>query len=291
MNRLFTFGCSFTQYSWPTWADILGREFDHYENWGQAGGGNGYIFQSLIECYNRNQLTPDDTVIIMWTSTDRDDRYINNNWQTWGSIFNNPLYDTSYIKKYYDNRGNIIRDLGYIAACKSLLEAWGIKYKFLSMVPIGSSDQKIINSLPNDIEKLFNSTLAVMLPSIYETIYKNNWYFSEKFTDSVDKKTHIKILKDLFNTLSGPDWPTFNNFLADDYTNIQPEIIKEIEDRQLTHLKNNTPEVNLHATPRMHLQYLNLVLPEYIVTDSVRNWILNYKYGDEFNRHFPANRL
>ena len=37
MTRLFTFGCSFTQYWWPTWADILGYQHDFYENWGRCG--------------------------------------------------------------------------------------------------------------------------------------------------------------------------------------------------------------------------------------------------------------
>ena len=48
MKRLFTFGCSVTEFIWPTWADILGREFDYYENWGRVGAGNLYIFNSII---------------------------------------------------------------------------------------------------------------------------------------------------------------------------------------------------------------------------------------------------
>ena len=47
-KRAFVFGCSFTQYYWPTWADILGREFNKFENWGQCGGGNQFIFNSGI---------------------------------------------------------------------------------------------------------------------------------------------------------------------------------------------------------------------------------------------------
>ena len=43
MSRLFTFGCSFTNYRWSSWADCLAPEFDYFENWGQAGGGNHYI--------------------------------------------------------------------------------------------------------------------------------------------------------------------------------------------------------------------------------------------------------
>jgi hypothetical protein len=61
-GRLFTFGCSFTQYIWPTWADILAREFEYYENWGSSGAGNQYIFHSLVECYQRNLLNSNDTI-------------------------------------------------------------------------------------------------------------------------------------------------------------------------------------------------------------------------------------
>ena len=46
--RIFAFGCSLTQYFYPTWADIL---IHHYksegttigENWGRSGAGNQYI--------------------------------------------------------------------------------------------------------------------------------------------------------------------------------------------------------------------------------------------------------
>lgn len=62
MNRLFTFGCSFTNYMWPTWADILAIEFDSYRNWGRIGAGNHFIFYSLLECINRNEITADDAM-------------------------------------------------------------------------------------------------------------------------------------------------------------------------------------------------------------------------------------
>ena len=80
MARLFTFGCSFTQYLWPTWANVLGREFAHFENWGRMAAGNQFIFNSLIECHLKKQLGPNDTVGIMWTNVFREDRYVNNQW-------------------------------------------------------------------------------------------------------------------------------------------------------------------------------------------------------------------
>ena len=50
MSRLFTFGCSFTNYAWPTWADFLGLEFEHFENWGVSGV--LAMLQLLIEFLN-----------------------------------------------------------------------------------------------------------------------------------------------------------------------------------------------------------------------------------------------
>ena len=34
-NRLFTFGCSYTRYNWPTWADIIADDLQiPFQNWG-----------------------------------------------------------------------------------------------------------------------------------------------------------------------------------------------------------------------------------------------------------------
>ncbi len=47
--RLITFGCSFTDYSWPTWADIIARDLDcEYENWAIGGGGNQQPGQVVV---------------------------------------------------------------------------------------------------------------------------------------------------------------------------------------------------------------------------------------------------
>ena len=57
MSRLFVLGCSFTNYAWPTWADMLGTEFEVYENWGYPGLGNRAICERLIELHAREHLT------------------------------------------------------------------------------------------------------------------------------------------------------------------------------------------------------------------------------------------
>ena len=47
-KRFFAFGCSFTNYYWPTWADIIGQDSNFYENWAQPGAGNHFIFNSIM---------------------------------------------------------------------------------------------------------------------------------------------------------------------------------------------------------------------------------------------------
>lgn len=50
MDRLYTFGCSYTSWNWPTWADIMSLEANYYENWGHAGLGNRAIAERVAEC-------------------------------------------------------------------------------------------------------------------------------------------------------------------------------------------------------------------------------------------------
>jgi hypothetical protein len=195
MSRLFTFGCSFTQYwRWPTWADILGRNFDFYENWGVCGAGNSLIFYSLIEAYQKHQFTKDDSVYIMWSSTAREDRYVKDKWVALGNIFwdNGSELPNEYIKKFACERGYLLRDLALITAALGLLDSIGCDYKFLSMVPLtetnynvnlgGNFHQPAQENL--DIIRLYRSTLDNILPSVYEVVFNNNWSSRPGIPDS-----------------------------------------------------------------------------------------------------------
>jgi hypothetical protein len=179
MSRFFAFGCSFTaSHDRPTWADIIGREFDFYENYARGGSGNQYIFNQLIECNTRRKFTPDDTVIIMWTSITREDRYVKNlqGWHGQGNIFWSQEYPQEWIKKFACERGYLIRDLATITAARDLLKHWGVKYKFLAMMPIGTGEHKEKASGDQDVFDLYKDTLAEIKPSVFEVIFNSeNW--------------------------------------------------------------------------------------------------------------------
>ena len=58
MKRLFVSRMfSFSNYAWPSWADMLGQEFDIFENWAFPGLGNRAIAERVAEIHARNKLT------------------------------------------------------------------------------------------------------------------------------------------------------------------------------------------------------------------------------------------
>lgn len=96
MKRLFTFGCSFTGYGYPTWVDFLALDrssFDTVFNYGREGGGNKYILATLLRAIQDFDIGPEDTIAVMFTSAIRYD-YIDlrGNLITSGNIFNSDLH-------------------------------------------------------------------------------------------------------------------------------------------------------------------------------------------------------
>lgn len=197
MSRLFTFGCSFTQYwRWPTWADALGQEADHFENWGVCGSGNSLILYSLIECHQRNQIGAGDNVYIMWTNTSREDRYVQDRWLEGGNVYWSAGSElpAEYVRRFACERGYLIRDMSTMAAVHQLLQHWGCRYEFFSMVPFLTTnqqnelgvnpDREITND--QDVTQLYQSTLEHIKPSVYQTVFDSKWFSGNGILDAYD---------------------------------------------------------------------------------------------------------
>lgn len=191
-GRLFTFGCSFTEYLWPTWADILGKEFDYYENWGLRGGGNHFITNSVIECSVRNNITADDTVIIMWTTVTREDRYLTTKWLCPGNIYRQDIYDKSFVDKFITVRGCMVRDLALMYILDQYLQKIGCVYHYLTMTDIyleanlkGPEEFYV-----DDVLTMYSTVTDKFKPSVYEIIFNYDWnsrtYFSDQQGDRRD---------------------------------------------------------------------------------------------------------
>lgn len=190
-KRFFSFGCSFTEYFWPTWADIISWEIPENYNYGKCGGGNGFIFHSIIEANQRFKFCPTDLVIVFWTNIAREDRYINKRWMVVGNIYTQNFYSPEVVKQIADDRGYLIRDLGYITATKYILDNCGCDYDYLTMVPINQPDS-YSNSKINDtdVTDLYSSITQTLKPSIFEKVFNFKWHslpkLKSKFWENFD---------------------------------------------------------------------------------------------------------
>jgi len=170
-KRLFTFGCSYTQYTWPTWADILKEctECKTY-NFGRAGIGNVGIMHKIIEADLKYKFTKDDVIAIVWSCWSREDRYHSGEWASHGNVFNNPLYDRKFIRKYWSYENDIVKNATAIICINKLFsEIIGFQGHIVS--PGGSEPYEQPTSCNLQEEKLFNFYME-HIP--ITNIFKNN---------------------------------------------------------------------------------------------------------------------
>lgn len=177
MTRLFSFGCSFTNYRWMTWADILGAQYDEFYNWAQSGAGNLYILNSIMEADQRQKFQPGDTVIVCWTNVTREDRYVDGRgWITLGNVTSAPIFTKEFIANAVCNRGYLIKDIASVKAAKEFLTFRGVAWKFLSMCPLMQVDPWDDTKLNDgDVYNLYKDVFDTMLPSYTEVLGHNFW--------------------------------------------------------------------------------------------------------------------
>jgi hypothetical protein len=161
--RLFTFGCSFTKYKWPTWADILGKSFEVSYNFGQEAAGNRYIFHCLVDSIVKQNISKNDLVIVQWTNFARKDTF-DGKWQHSG---NN--WDMDLESAYRETSG-------IIASATQLLDAIGCKYIFTSMMPIGwlnDADPLFADIKVNHINKKYEEYHKLIKISMVEHLFNS----------------------------------------------------------------------------------------------------------------------
>ena len=219
-KRLFCFGCSFTQYLWSTWANILGTEFHDAEfyNFGKSGAGNHYIFNAIMQADSVYTFNHEDLVIVQWTNVSREDRYLEPGrdgheskhgleygaWITPGNIYTQDVYNEEWRDKYFSEYGAIIRDLAFIKGAYELLKH-RTQWHFIQMnnlteyanqwdpgKKIEERPRVFGNTRLEDFKKIYSGVINSLKPSFYDVLFNNNWM--QKFKS--DKKLINKNFQD-----------------------------------------------------------------------------------------------
>lgn len=146
MSRLMTFGCSFTSYK-PclTWPIFMSEQFDETYNFGKAGAGNKYIFNSIIEADTMLNFTPEDIIVVQWSGFLRfdhgtknygsDGRYLQIIWETNGD-WNHRPENLEKMQDFVSEEEYVMLSYNYMLATMRYLKARNIKYVFTSLYDI-----------------------------------------------------------------------------------------------------------------------------------------------------------
>lgn len=188
-KRVFTFGCSFTSYYWPTWADVIFQETPQAKvyNFARAGSGNLMIASRIAEANSRFKFTEDDLVLVMFTSPTREDRWITNGgWLTLGNIYNQDRYNDAWVREFADERGYLIRDHAILDLALTYLETMPCDSYCMPSVPFVTDSEKpgqFDTETNKDIGELYSERMSRLPKSLYEFDYPKEY-----------KPDHIKFI-------------------------------------------------------------------------------------------------
>jgi ACT domain-containing protein len=159
-NRLFTFGCSHTQYRWPSWANILGLSFKEFYNLGRPGSGIFYMVYQFVYANEHFKFRRDDTLIFMLSDEARIDFVKENDWLVAGLAFNSKHIFGEKLFEHYTITHAIESTYIFLYFLKKELESIGCNYEIIyAFTPvIHESDEIISDNLKSIWNKKFNLT-------------------------------------------------------------------------------------------------------------------------------------
>jgi len=227
-KRFFAFGCSFTEYRWATWADIVAYAYKdvEYYNFGKAGGSNQIIMTRVMEADEQFKFNKDDLVIVQWTGSCRESRWRDGYWGGGGGniyVFNNQ-YPKEWIENWTHPTDFLIKDLAAIKAVNTLLRSTQCTHYNISMVAVSASTfNKKSDTNKSNLQAIVNGyteTLSTVRPS-YQNVIFNDRDWMEKLPRPLSSRINFE----------------------------DPE-------------RKEVLRLDSHPTPTEHLQYVKTVLPE-----------------------------
>jgi hypothetical protein len=153
-ERIFIFGCSFTSFRWPTWADMIRYSTDKpFYNYGQMGIGNVAIMHKMVEADLKFKFTDKDIIISQWSTWTREDRYTDS-WNGGGCVFYNPLYGDDFCKKWWNWNNDIVKNSTAMISANKMFD---IDYQFtfygIPNSPDFDKDAGVVNREMQDLYK------------------------------------------------------------------------------------------------------------------------------------------
>lgn len=202
-DNLYVFGCSFTLYKWPTWADYLyaGGISKGYKNWGLPGGSNDFIFHSVTECIATEHITSKDIVMIMWSQPHRIADYTHET--GWDMPGNAHLYqDKERMIKYWNEHQSTLENLSYFYGTNNILKSIGCDFLFTSIERIRLHTDYVKQF--DNITKTFYTSVGDVLGYTPRDKNETDWRETLPGDRHPSPKEHATYAKKLWEDLALP---------------------------------------------------------------------------------------
>lgn len=228
-SRFFAFGCSFTKYGWPTWADLIALQNPHlkYSNLGMPGSGNIAISVRLQEANKRFNFNKNDLVMVLWSTYCRESHWVDGRWLNRGNVYNS--YPDNFIKEYADPIGYLIRDHALISLTNDFFENQDCNFISMYSCPFNYTEhnkldldsEKIIQSL----QELYHKTCNDSKINLYE-VMNSNWLLC--------KQSIYEDINDIEHRIHREDFHPFSSiyakFLEKHGIELNPKILESTKD-------------------------------------------------------------
>lgn len=228
-NRIFAFGCSYTHFLWPTWANIIEDDLNiSAQNWGLSGIGNVGIFHKILECDLKNKFTDKDLILVNWSSWSREDR-VNSlgDWQAGGNVFNNHFYDKRFIKQHWTETNDIVKNSTAIISANKM---FNINYQSHMIDYEGDTEYGETRYNFSNYKFYLDS---MPKKNIFDT--SCNTRFNNLINDlHPDVLCHLDHVKTIYKDLN----LTLKTSTAEKYTRLQNDIIEKINSSNIDPNKN-----------------------------------------------------
>lgn len=129
--KIAAIGCSFTNYVWPSYADVL-----QADNYGLSGIGNERIWHTLLHLYKTDKLQTYDAIILQWTSPYRFDYLTTAGWTPNDGNISTSVQNVAIwknIRSWYNEAYELEKSKNYVITAKCLLHDLNMKTYHMSM--------------------------------------------------------------------------------------------------------------------------------------------------------------
>lgn len=274
MKRLFAFGCSLTYYSWPTWADLIGQEFDQYYNFGVMGCGNHFIQFTVYEADALFSFNENDTILIMTSHPFRNDTFVRDDhdflrWQARGYVYqpsNADIYTEKWLRELWSSEQGYMYSWLALKSITHFLQSKKVKFR---IVP---GFEWTYNRAPMEC---------------------SNEDFIQPFLRQITEYLHVEtpLFNWAKNTFDESQFFTFDGFLDDHPTVLMHgEYVKQFLPEFFTEKVAASIPI-LHNQVNTYSHQENWTNPNFknirgVKTGSVANWGFEQSSGPDITRNF-----